>query len=170
MSKKPATAEKTRKAGKRTAATPVAKNLTTAQKLNVIGIDSICSRVANCEFLQNIADDCGLSRGSLVKWLESDVNAALYARAREAQADKMAEDILSIADELVIEAKYQGEAVMLDVSSTSVARNRLRVDARKWLAAKMLPKKYGDRIQNDTTLEAGSGLLGVLASLTKKLS
>ena len=27
-----------------------------------------------------------------------------------------------------------------------IARSRLRVDARKWLAAKLAPKKYGEKI------------------------
>ena len=35
--------------------------------------------------------------------------------------------------------------------ATAVARNRLRVDARKWLAAKMAPKKYGDKVENVVT-------------------
>jgi len=121
-----------------------AKAPTTAELLGKVGIDVICARVADCHFLENIASDCGVSRGSLVKWLSSVENAALYACAREAQADKMAEDILRIADDGANDT-YQtenGEATNHDV----IARSRLRVDARKWLAAKMAPKKYGEKL------------------------
>jgi hypothetical protein len=40
---------------------------------------------------------------------------------------------------------------MVVFDSTAVARNRLRVDARKWVAAKLLPKKYGDKVQQEVS-------------------
>jgi len=146
---------------------PLAKaaKKTAVQKIDAHGIDEICERVAECTPLHVIASDIGVTKWDLLRYLNSDLHHDAHARARERQADKHAEDILSIADELEIEATYQGETVRLDVSSAAVARNRLRVDSRKWLAAKMNQKKYGDRIQNDTTIEAGAGLLGVLAGM-----
>lgn len=35
------------------------------------------------------------------------------------------------------------------VNHEQIARSRLRVDARKWAAAKLAPKKYGDRIAHE---------------------
>lgn len=110
-------------------------------KLTALGIDAICERISDCETLQSIADSEGLSKGTLITWLAGYPDQ--YARAREAQADKLAEDILAIADDGRNDT-YQtddGEGVNHDV----IARSRLRVDARKWLAGKMAPKKYGDR-------------------------
>jgi hypothetical protein len=82
---------------------------------------------------------------SVFRWLAANEDfRQQYARAREAQADFMAEEILQIADDGRNDT-YQtddGEFVNHDV----IARSRLRVDARKWLAAKMAPKKYGDKI------------------------
>jgi hypothetical protein len=52
----------------------------------------------------------------------------------------MADEIVSIAD------GPDGED-----SPVATARDRLRVDARKWVAAKLLPKKYGDRIQQEVS-------------------
>jgi len=125
------------------------KPLSVAQKLEAVGIDAICERVANCHFLQNIADDCDVSRGSLVKWLTSGEgagsNADLYARAREAQADRMAEDILQIADDGKSDTYIDSEG-RTRTDQDVIARSRLRVDARKWLAAKMAPKKYGEKL------------------------
>lgn len=125
--------------------------LTTAQKCEAHGIREVCDRIADCVPLRVIASDIGVSKSMLLEWLGG--YADQYARAREAQADKMAEDILSIADEVTVEAKYQGEDVTLDISSSAVARNKLRVDARRWLAGKMAPKKYGDKVVNEHTGE-----------------
>lgn len=127
------------------------KPLTTAQKLDAIGIAAICERVTMCHFLQKIADDCGVSRWALVKWLGSDDNAALYACAREAQADTMAEDMLAIADDGTRDTYIDAEGNER-TDQDVIARSRLRVDARKWLAGKMAPKKYGDKI--DVSVDA----------------
>jgi hypothetical protein len=67
-----------------------------------------------------------------------------YARAREVQADCLADEIITIADE-----SHYDQAVDEDgrpiVNMEHIQRDRLRVDARKWLAGKLRPKKYGDR-------------------------
>ena len=54
--------------------------------------------------------------------------------AREAQADKFFKDCIEIADAATQE-------------NCNVAR--LRVDTRKWAAARLAPKKYGDHISHD---------------------
>ena len=76
---------------------------------------------------------------------EDETFAQRYARAREAQADKMAEDILQIADDGSNDT-YEDEDGNPRTDHDVVARSRLRVDARKWLASKMAPKKYGDKV------------------------
>ncbi len=62
-----------------------------------------------------------------------------YARAREIQAEVLAEDAMNIADAAVEEG-------------AAVAKARLQVDARKWYAGKVAPKKYGDRVQHDQNI------------------
>lgn len=70
---------------------------------------------------------------TVTEWRQEDETfAANYARAREDQADYLAEEIISIADE----AKDANLA-------------RLQVDARKWKAGKLKPKVYGERLQLD---------------------
>lgn len=61
-----------------------------------------------------------------------------YARAREEQADSFADEIIDIADSVAPEA---GE----------VAKAKLQIDARKWKASKMAPKKYGDKVEQQIT-------------------
>ena len=109
-----------------------------------MGIDEICRLTAECVPQRTIAANIGVSWATLMLWLSDPSRAEQYARAREAQADKMAEDILAIADDGRNDT-YQtddGTATNHDV----IARSRLRVDARKWLASKMAPKKYGEKI------------------------
>jgi len=59
-----------------------------------------------------------------------------YVRAREIQAEVMAEDIIMYADSATEEA-------------SAVAKARLQVDARKWYASKVATRRYGDRVQHD---------------------
>lgn len=71
-----------------------------------------------------------------------------YARAREAQADFLAEEIIEIADDgsndLMTITKGD---VSYEVENKEVTnRSKLRVDARKWVASKLKPKKYGDKL------------------------
>lgn len=108
--------------------------------------DAICQRLIEGESLRTICKAEEMPGASTVfRWLsENEAFREQYARAREAQADHMAEEILQIADDGSNDT-YQtddGEQVNHDV----IARSRLRVDARKWLAAKMAPKKYGERL------------------------
>ena len=112
--------------------------LTTAQKLEAIGEDVIFARIADCEFIKVIAASYDVSLTRFHAWL--DARPELYARARERQADKMADDMMAIVDEPPL-ITASGS-----IDSGDVAHKRLRMDARKWLAGKMAPKKYGDRI------------------------
>lgn len=82
-----------------------------------------------------------------MRWLaDSESFQQQYARAREEQADTLADEIVSISDEREGRAIVAGEEVAVVFDSTAVARNRLRVDARKWVASKLKPKKYGDKL------------------------
>lgn len=118
--------------------------------------DEICTRIMRGDSALKIVSAMHLTEPMLYRWLrEKEDFRQKYTHAREVQADVLAEEIVSIADELEIEAKYQGETVTFDVSATAVQRNRLRVDARKWYASKLAPKKYGDKL--DTIVSGPDG-------------
>jgi hypothetical protein len=77
------------------------------------------------------------------EWLAEDaVFASQYALAREVQAEKYADDIAAIADD----------------ESLSPESRRIRIDARKWLAGKLKPKIYGDRLDVAHSGGVGFGL------------
>jgi hypothetical protein len=96
-------------------------------------------------------------KSTVMRWLaQNEAFRDQYARARESQADHLAEEILQIADDGSNDT-YQtenGEAVNHDV----IARSRLRVDTRKWLASKLAPKKYGDKVTQEHTGEGGGAI------------
>ena len=102
--------------------------------------DAICERLAEGESLRAIcSDDAMPCKAAVFRWLsEWPEFADQYARAREEQAETLADELVAIAD------GHGGED-----SAVLTARDRLRVDARKWVASKLKPKKYGDRIQQE---------------------
>jgi len=81
--------------------------------------------------------------------------AKRYARACEARAESIFEDILDIADEsnadLVVNEKMQ-----LTIVGEAVQRSKLKIDARKWMLSKLDPKKYGERQQVEHSGEINS--------------
>lgn len=98
--------------------------------------DLICERIAEGESLRQICEDEGMPhRVTVLRWLDSNGGfAAKYARARELQGDVMDEKILAVADECTNE---------------NAQAARVKIDAYKWRAAKLAPKKYGDKVQQE---------------------
>lgn len=110
----------------------------------------ICERIANGESLKAICEDDEMpAQSTIFKWLsEKPGFSERYARAREAQADALFDDILSIADDARndwMERRGEDNAGWV-ANGENIRRSQLRIDARKWMAAKLKPKKYGDRL------------------------
>jgi hypothetical protein len=66
-----------------------------------------------------------------------------YTRARDEQADTLADEIHALADEPPAEIVDDKGISRVDGGWVTWQRNR--VDARKWVASKLKPKKYGER-------------------------
>lgn len=114
--------------------------------------DAICGRLASGEPLTRVCRDEGMpSPATVYNWLAADATFLdKYARARESQADTLADEIVRIADEA---PPPDGETGKID--SAWVAWQRNRVEARKWTASKLKPKKYGDRTESEVTHKGG---------------
>jgi F420-dependent methylenetetrahydromethanopterin dehydrogenase len=98
-------------------------------------------------------------------WIaESEEFSAQYARAKDLQADFLAEQIIEISDddsedELFVGGDDETGAGAKRVANNEfIQRSRLRVEARKWVASKLAPKKYGDKIENTFQNPDGSAL------------
>ena len=106
----------------------------------------ICERVAThtcgLERLCRMYDDLP-AKTSVNLWrYKYPEFATLYAQAKMVQADLLAEECLEIADDTTHDIKVTPEGYE-SLNGEYVARSRLRIDTRKWLAAKLLPKQYG---------------------------
>ncbi len=86
---------------------------------------------------------------TVYRWMEAhpDFREA-YARARETGLHVMAEEVISISDDSSADTITDDDG-KAKPDHEWIARARLRVDSRKWLASKLLPKVYGDRQQLD---------------------
>lgn len=100
----------------------------------VLGLLPEMSVTAACE-------ESGVPLSTWNDWVQSSDIAGDYSRARTLYHDKLAQEILDIADE-PIEKDNFGKT-----DSGKVQQNKLRLHARQWYLSKLQPKKYGDRLQ-----------------------
>lgn len=112
----------------------------------------ICLLIAEGLSLRSIAAAEGMpSKSTIMRWLaQREDFRDQYARAKELQADALAEEMLDIADDaandwMEIHDK-DGKSAGFKLNGEHVQRSRLRIEARKWLLSKLQPKKYGDRL------------------------
>lgn len=108
----------------------------------------ICTEIAQGKSLVAVLKAEGMPDYSTVtRWLDHPQHEAfrkMYARAREDQADYLADELVEIADT----AKDRDSA----------AAAKVRTDTRKWVAAKLKPRKYGERVTQEHTGPEGSPL------------
>lgn len=108
--------------------------------------DAICERMAEGESLRSICSDEAMpARTTVRRWLDENEDfRSRYARARDERTDHFADEILEISDE--------GD-------DEDVQSRRLQVDTRKWLMARMAPKKYGDKVAVEASGPDGAPLV-----------
>ena len=112
----------------------------------------ICLRIAEGESLREIVKSEGMpERATIYDWLLRRPDFAdQYTRAREEQADTLADEIIAIADEqpeiIPVLDKRTGELIEHKLDNAFLQWQKNRIDARKWTAMKLKPKKYGERV------------------------
>ena len=95
--------------------------------------DIILGRISEGESLKGICRDLKIMNVTVYSWMRARPSfLTLYAQAREDRADSLGDDLQEIAD------ASTPETVQVD---------RLRTDVRKFIAAKLNPRKWGDRVQ-----------------------
>jgi hypothetical protein len=117
--------------------------------------DLICEQLAGGMSLTAICKQDGFpGYGTVMKWLwrKSDFLEdfkACYEEARQQQAEYMADHCIDIADDgsndYVEKVRKDGSTYMA-LNSENIQRSRLKVDTRKWAAAHLRPKKWGDKV------------------------
>ena len=116
----------------------------------------ICERLAEGWTLREVckADDMPVE-STVRNWALTDHEGffAHYAKAREIGYHAMADETLDIADNAAndwMERNGEDDAGW-QANGEHIQRSRLRIDTRKWLLSKALPKVYGDKAQIDHT-------------------
>jgi hypothetical protein len=110
----------------------------------------ICDLVAEGASLKTICTAPKMpSRRTVRGWLDEHPDfEASYERARRQRTDALVDEIVEIAD-----------AVAGSDSPAAVNAARLQVDTRRWLASKLLPERFGDKLQAELTGKDGEPLL-----------
>lgn len=138
----------------------------------------ICARIAEGESLRKICEDEDMpDRVTIYRWLAADPEFCnQYTRAREDQADTLADEIIAIADEqpeVIAVVNKNGELIEHKLDNAFLQWQKNRMDARKWTAMKLKPKKYGDRQilagDSEAPLEVQNDAMTILAAAVKNL-
>ncbi len=103
------------------------------------GIKRICDTVQK--------DNPDFPKGSTIQdWIEADeALSGQYARAKDFQIERLAEQILEISDDDSLDMAFKEDGTPF-VNTEHIQRSKLRVDSRKWILSKLKPKKYGDKV------------------------
>lgn len=114
--------------------------------------DLICAELAEGKSLRKACELHDTKHSTWLLWVkERPALADQYARAREQGYQLLADELIDISDEEAVMVRHpkggeEDEKAEVVFDATAVARNRLRVDTRKWMLSKMLPKIYGDKL------------------------
>lgn len=113
-------------------------------------LESLCEWIGSGGTLTAWCDKHGLNRTLTIRWLQaSRERAALYREARQMQAEGHIDGLLELAD-APVPTDDDGRT-----DSAAVNDKRLRIDTRKWIASKLYPALYGDRVAVDATMVPG---------------
>lgn len=80
-----------------------------------------------------------------------------YVRAKAMQAELFVEEMIDIADDGTNDTQITDDGKVI-TDHDVISRSRLRVDTRKWLASKLAPKIYGEKITAEHTGKDGKDL------------
>jgi hypothetical protein len=131
-------AKRTKNARPQALAKPEQRKIGRPSSYNEDVATKLCKLIADGNSLRKACTYDGMpDRDTVRRWLIDPNMGSFhvqYARAKDEQAEHLAEEIIELAD---------------TGGGNDTNRARLMVDARKWVASKLLPKKYGERIQAD---------------------
>lgn len=115
----------------------------------------ICEQIAQGKSLRSICEcDDMPSLRTVMYWCnDNEKFLQQYTRAREAQADYYADELIEIADTIL----KDDDGKTFD-DPTAVARAKLRIETRKWIASKLKSKSYGDKVTQEITGKDGGAI------------
>jgi len=114
-------------------------------------VNDICDSVSNGIATRNAILKNKIPFKTFYEWIDADgIKSKQYTRATELRAELMADELMTIsdstADDIIIDER--GNEI---INHNVIQRDKLRIDTRKWLMSKMMPKKYGENKSVDLT-------------------
>lgn len=117
-------------------------------------VHSICERIADGESLRSICrDDTMPAKSTVMAWLADDAHQEFrtkYTLAREIQADGFVDEMVEIADDgtndWMEKRSAEGDVTGYQENGEALRRSQLRILTRQWIAEKLKPKKYGNKV------------------------
>ncbi len=112
----------------------------------------ICRRLSEGQTLREVCRDEAMPSESTVRgWALDDREgfSAQYARSREIGYFSMADEMMEVADDGRndwMQRTDDNGGTSWQVNGEHIQRSRLRVDTRKWMLSKALPKVFGDKV------------------------
>ena len=112
----------------------------------------VCVELMSGRTLRSICEDeAAPSRRAVYTWLAVvPAFRDAYARAREAQMQGWADDIIEIADDTsqdYVDREKADGSIEKELNAEAVQRSKIRIDARKWLMSKLAPRTFADKVE-----------------------
>lgn len=134
--------------------------------------EKVCELIVGGKTFRQIETLDGMpDRSTIIRWLtKHDEFRKQYARAREAQALVNEDEIAEIADDGTndwMEHEKNGR-IEIVLNEEHVRRSDLRVQTRKWLMSRRMPKRYGDALKHSNDPDnpmPGTGVIIVPAKV-----
>lgn len=117
--------------------------------------DRICEEIATTSIgLRHICEKLDVAYSTVTGWIYNKEHpmSGKYAHAKRMQMEHMADEILEIADDGSNDLMtiVKGDTVYEQENKEVTNRSKLRVDSRRWLMSKLMPEKFGDKLDITT--------------------
>lgn len=128
--------------------------------------DRICAELASGMSARSVCAAADMpSMQTFWRWLrESPEFRERYAHAKNESADSLVEQMLDIADDGTNDFAEDDEG-SVKFNHEHVQRSRLRVDTRKWIASKLKPKRYGERLDMNHGVQPDNPLTALIQQI-----
>jgi len=109
----------------------------------------ICSQIANGKSLKKIGEQDDMpTRATIHNWLLDENKYITNDKGEKVKFFDKYEEAVNIRTENMFDELNEISDIKDELESPS--RSRLRVDTRKWYLSKVMPKKYGDKLDLTT--------------------
>jgi hypothetical protein len=92
------------------------------------------------------------TQDTIFTWMKNHTQfSEQYALAKRHQVEVLVDEMIAIADNTTHDFKIDDSGNVV-CNGEHIQRSRLRIDLYKWIACKLIPKVYGDRIRHEADI------------------